>query len=241
MQYDFNLPAGGAYQIDVKGRFFKYRSGTGAIRVRASKGGYVDLLPGQGVWSLDYDSLTVQDRSGAQNVGVIVAGDFDFRDDRITGTVEVIDGGKRRTVAGQAFSGKIFAGPVPGNYPHIQLKNMSVDKMLVVKQLQFYGTTNFDVFHSPDTLAGASIFMPSKMIGGPNSIAARFYQSNMAVNQVAANAGKVLLNSTIPAGGNTVYKLEEPIVIMPGFGITASGGTVGDGFGMWCEISEDYI
>ncbi|MCL6484930.1 MAG: hypothetical protein I4O49_12305, partial [Janthinobacterium lividum] len=114
MQYDFNLSPGGAQNLDVKGRFFKYRSGTGAIRVRASKGGYVDLLPGQGVRGFDFESLTVADRSGANNVGVLIVGDFDFQDDRIAGTVDVVDGGRTRTLAGIAFGASAYQAAVPG-------------------------------------------------------------------------------------------------------------------------------
>lgn len=91
MQYDFTLAAGAAQSFDVVGKFIKYQHGTGMIRVRMSMGEYVDLLPGQGVFSVDYTRFTVTDRSGANNVGALLAGDFDFRDSRISGAVEVND------------------------------------------------------------------------------------------------------------------------------------------------------
>ena len=91
MQYDFSLTAGGAQSFDVVGKFIKYQYGTGLIRVRMSMGEYVDLMPGQGVFSVDYTRFTVTDRSGAGNNGALLAGDFVFRDSTITGSVEVKD------------------------------------------------------------------------------------------------------------------------------------------------------
>lgn len=92
MQYDFNLEANGSQFIDVKGRFFKYKNGTGKIRVRNSTGGYIDLLPGQGVNGLNYSSLSITDLTGAQNTGYLLAGDYEFSDSTVTissGTVAV--------------------------------------------------------------------------------------------------------------------------------------------------------
>ncbi|MEH6434243.1 hypothetical protein [Massilia sp. DD77] len=81
MQYDFQVTAGGAQRIEATGRFFKYISGIGRVRVTTSKGRVIDLIPGQGVWGEEFTGLSVKDLSGAGNVGVILAGDFDFRDD----------------------------------------------------------------------------------------------------------------------------------------------------------------
>jgi hypothetical protein len=134
MQYDFNLTPGGGMKIDVKGRFFKYRSGTGPIRVRASRGGYVDLMPGQGVNNHDFDSLIISDLSMAINAGIIIAGDFDFRDDRITGTVDVLDGGWDRVVSGRAFSGAVAITPSENHYSTISLFNPESSQSRVMLQ-----------------------------------------------------------------------------------------------------------
>jgi hypothetical protein len=123
MQYDFNLAPNTGQQIDVAGKFFKYKSGNGVIRVRTSKGGVVDLLPGQGVWNTEFTSLTITDKSGLQNAGVILAGAFDFHDDRISGTVEVISAEKNRVMAGNCYSGAIGCAPTPGVQSMVQLWN----------------------------------------------------------------------------------------------------------------------
>jgi hypothetical protein len=88
MQYDITLGAYGVQRIEVAGRFFKY-IGVGKIRVTTSKGGSIDLQSGQGVWGEEFNGLTVQDRSGSPNSGVLLAGSYDFRDDTITGRLMV--------------------------------------------------------------------------------------------------------------------------------------------------------
>jgi hypothetical protein len=91
MQYDLNLGAYGSQRLEVNGRFFKYVSGTGKIRVTTNKGAVIDLAVGQGVWGEEFSALTVQDKSGAANQGVLLAGSYDFRDDSVlmTGSVNV--------------------------------------------------------------------------------------------------------------------------------------------------------
>lgn len=95
MQYDLTLAGYGIQRFEVLGKFFKF-VGTGKIRVTTSKGGSIDLLPGQGVWGEEYSSLSVQDRTGTGSAGVLLAGFYDFRDDTLTGQVSVINGDTAR-------------------------------------------------------------------------------------------------------------------------------------------------
>jgi hypothetical protein len=83
MQFDINLGANKSQHLDVSGTFLKYKSGTGPIRVRLNGGGYIDLVPGQGVSNVKFDNVDVQDRSGLTNTGTILAGNYDFRDDNV--------------------------------------------------------------------------------------------------------------------------------------------------------------
>jgi hypothetical protein len=97
MQYDFQLNSGQARVIDVSGRFLKYASGVGGttlLRVILTNGGYIDLLPNQGVWNVEFQKIVLKNLSGATLVGSILAGDYDFQDGRIAGSVSVINGVK---------------------------------------------------------------------------------------------------------------------------------------------------
>ncbi|MGK5023116.1 hypothetical protein, partial [Janthinobacterium sp. LB2P10] len=239
MQYDFNLPPGGALNLDVKGKFFKYRSGTGAIRVRASKGGYVDLLPGQGVRGFDFESLTVADRSGANNVGVLIVGDFDFQDDRIAGTVDVVDGGKARTLSNIAGISGLNCGASAGVYSWAQLWNpVGSAKNMIISGLQVSSSgAGGIVIRSTNapfaTLAGNPV---SKL--NQNIITAIEVRTATG----AAWPGQGISTILVSAGTNVPVSLKEPIVMQPGFGLAISGGSLNQDVSgiveFWCEPQQ---
>lgn len=202
--------------LDVKGKFFKYRSGTGAIRVRASKGGYVDLLPGQGVRGLDFESLTVADRSGANNAGVLIVGDFDFQDDRIAGTVDVVDGGRTRTIQGQAFMGYAGVTSAAGQYSTSQLWNPAGSgKRLVVEQIAINCDNSAPVVISNGTVQCLSKRTNglSKRLGYANGKGECRYESR-ATRQVDGYVAVFC-----QAGSTVNFKPTEPFVIEPGAGL----------------------
>ncbi|MGZ3319657.1 MAG: hypothetical protein ACXU9C_01610 [Xanthobacteraceae bacterium] len=217
MQFDFTLTPNGAQQIDVRGKFFKYISGAGKIRVRTSTGDSIDLLPGQGVWNTDYTSLTVQDRSGIANYGLLLAGDFDFHDDRISGSVEVIDGGRSRTLANQAFEGSTYAPVVAGKYATVQLWNPAGSgKRLVLKRVTGSCNTSAPVGIKLTQTQMATLDgnTPSKLAGGAQSTAQLRYDSVAALPTEKAFAG---IGVTAGVSVDRVY--QEPILILPGWGL----------------------
>lgn len=222
-------------QIEVKGRFFKYRSGTGAIRVRASNGGYVDLLPGQGVRSLNFDSLTVQDRSGLQNAGVLIAGDFDFQDDRITGTVDVVDGGRTRTLAGIAFGASAYQAAVAGQMGAIQIWNASTTKNIIVSQLAFSSVSAQQgaVYVSGTQLLNVSATQPTnKKYGGGASVAQMRQDTHVAVP-----VGGVITNLS----NNVPYKFTEPVLLTPLSGLMINLSTMNAEIAVAFEYFEEMI
>ena len=222
MQYDFNLAANAGITLDIAGRFFKYKSGTGAIRVRASKGGYVDLLPGQGVWNVDFSSLNVTDKSGAPNAGVIIAGDFDFHDDRITGTVEVISGEKARVMAGNSFSGSMGTSADPANFAMVQLYNPAASgKNLFVNRIIIGGSAAGEWLVSSTATQLATLVgtFPNKKLNGPASQAERRREARAALGNTIFD-----LNCTLNAPFDIV--MAEPLMIPPGNGLVVYPATV---------------
>jgi hypothetical protein len=222
MQYDFNLGPNTSTTMEVAGKFFKYKSGAGVIRVRTSKGGVVDLLPGQGVWNIDYTSLTIADRSGAQNAGVILAGDFDFHDDRITGTVDVVDGGKARTLANMAFMGNMYQPGLASNFSAVELYNPpGSGKNLVIEQIGITssnGAGGFGISLLSGILPAQTPgpFAKSKLTGGADSVA-RLYS---CVN--AAQQGSGLCGVDVAVKN---FKFTEPLVVVPGWGVVVTNVT----------------
>ncbi|NIA56180.1 hypothetical protein HAV22_21335 [Massilia sp. TW-1] len=239
MQFDFTLDANQSQQLDVRGRFFKCTKATGTIRVRTNTGDSIDLLQGQGVWNVDYQWLSVQDRTGANNSGTILAGDFDFHDDRISGTVDVVDGGKARTLQGIAFYAYVNAAKSAGNFAHSQLwnpvgsgKNLIVEKVMLtngtVATLQSlrYGGVALPTLGTPPV---------NKKLNGPASVA----QCRSDLN--AAQSGAIMFNSYVSANLLLPLVPNEPIIVPPGNGIMAVGGEVGNDAPVTFEFYEDPI
>lgn len=217
MQYDFSLAPYQARQYEVFGRFVKYVQGAGPIRVTLSAGGYVDLLPGQGVFGIEYQNFVVEDRAGIDNRGVIMAGSFDFRDDRITGTVDMVDGGYNRTMAGQAFSGALFQTGVAGQYSHGLLFNPATSKKSVI-------VSSYDL--ATNTAATALVGLYSGGFQGGAGGASKLTDGDPSVSllQTLAQAAMVppSVNSKVlylTANTQFVGTLKEPIVLMPGSGL----------------------
>jgi hypothetical protein len=238
MQYDFNVPANGGQVIDVKGKFFKYKSGTGLIRVRINKGGYVDLLPGQGVWNVDFDTLTMQDRSGAPNIGTLLAGDFDFHDDRITGTVEVVDGGKARTITNQAFLLLVNSSSIAGQNAHAELFNPAGSAKNVIIEAVTYSSSasgGIVAFMYNAALANFIAQGQSKKMGGAASVAAGYWVSN--VGAIAANQS--LIGAYMSANTPNTFTPKEPLVLPPGYGLVVMQTALANSLSAAFEWYED--
>jgi hypothetical protein len=239
MQYDFNLGPNTSTTIEVAGKFFKYKSGAGVIRVRTSKGGVVDLLPGQGVWNVDFTGLTIADRSGIQNVGVILAGDFDFHDDRITGSVEVIDGGRARAKNNTACMGYAGQPKAAGMYSQVQLFNPATSgNNLFVGQVSFYSNgiggvlmARFDTPLESFVRNGGR-----KHLGYPNSSAELRTNTN-AIQQIMTVPGPM---AAIDAA-TKVMKFIEPILIEPGRGLILTANNVNEDIGGTFEFFEEPV
>ncbi len=192
MQFDFTMAANGGQRIEAIGKFVKYSTGVGLIRVRMSGGAYVDLLPGQGIWGVDFSGLEVSDRSGAANSGVILAGNFDFRDERISGNVLVSDDSSYFTEQGASYIGTGNSNATAGaNYNQVSLfnpaasgKNILVQKIIIAPQSGNYnGMWAQSAAVSPYVSAGLAATTKNKKVGG------------------AASAGQIWQNSpgTLPA------------------------------------------
>lgn len=241
MQHDFTLAANGTQTIDVAGRFFKYKSGTGKIRVRATKGGYIDLEPGQGVENEEFTSLTISDRTGLPNSGVILAGNFNFRDETISGTVNVVDNGKSRVLAGICYISGPGVGAVVSQYGYVQLWNpVGSVKNLIVEQI-FVSSSNpaeidFGLYASP--LATLHSKPLNKKFGpAPLVTVAESRTENTVASYVGSSMGALY----VPQAQSIGIKLTVPIVVMPGQGLTVKNWLQGAVLSANFEYYEDPI
>lgn len=223
--YAFDTSA--AAIIPAAGNFFCYVSGSAAgnddaIIVRPDSGGMpIELQPGQqfrfpravGAWRI------APRTAGAVVVGKVLVGDGDFADNRVSGSVEVIDGGKSRTLSGRSFAMSDQAGPVVGQISAIQLWNPAAGKIAVVRS-----------FNAVISVAGGILIQPNYApitisLAQPNNKRANGAASVMqarAQSAVAAPGSRIGSPMFYPIMAPNVpvyFALADPIILEPGYGL----------------------
>ena len=224
--YDFVLTPGGSANLAVAGGYYRIMSATGPVRVRREGGSQLGpLYPGQGERQ-EFNRLTVTDMSGAANTGYILVSDESFVDERITGEVSVIDGGKARSMTGLDYLESVGVGGVAGQYTHHQLFNPGTSQRRVIltgltvsavaPQL-VYAT----MWHAAiANLVGASSFF-SKWSNGFFHAAERRFENN-----AAAIGNGPQLAFYLTANGNFTYIFSRPVVLEPGKGYIVRSNTL---------------
>lgn len=236
MQFDFTLQPNQSQHIDVVGTFLKYKAGAGTIRVRLNGGGYIDLMPGQGVNGVNFTSIDVQDKTGAVNVGTILAGIYDFRDDRITGTVDVVDGGKARTMANMAFVAGVGQAATAAVFSTAQLWNpVGSGKNIVVEVFEMTSPEGGYIAWEFTNTALATFVdngRSKKPAGAPSVSQTRKELKGAAVN------GSIGVYIT---AGNTLVpkRYIEPIVLPPGYGLNVGHTVANSGLTVYFEYFEE--
>lgn len=226
MQYfDINLAPGAVREINVQGSFVYFLNGSAGgadttIELRAVSGADTVLLkPGQAfrLGASNNQRWAVANHAGQGTIiGQLLMGDGDFFDNRISGSVEVIDGGKSRTAAGVAGVSNVFSPAVAGRFSTAQLWNPSNSgKNVVVKAVgATVGTAGTFLVRVNTqalvTLAGNPVSKKNAEI--INSFDGRS-------EALAAWPGTGVMAIGVPANQFVSYRFEEPVVIGPGFGL----------------------
>ena len=239
--YDFTLSAGGALTLLVEGGVFKIISCTGVVAVTIDGGSTIGPInAGQGM-KTEFSRLTISDMSGAANVGRIAVASNDFIDDRISGEVLVIDGGKATTMSGQAFSGNLFCGAVAAQYAHIQHWNASTTKHSIVDQILMSSTTAINATVRAHNAALSTLCTQAapanKRIGQADSVMEQRQQNSVAV----IPTGKVLGSLMVAANTQTVYKFTRPLIVPPSQSICINATVLNTDLTVVFETYEEAV
>lgn len=248
--FDINIKPNMPRTIDVRATYIYFLSGSAGgadstIAFQPDAGGEtLYLRPGQAYKIPASDRIgtrwTMSNLKGeAAITGQVLMGEGEFIDNRITGSVEVIDGGKARTMAGVSYLANQFALAAAGEYPHIQLLNQSSTKRLIVKQImlssavaqQFLLTT----WNAALTVAGNAPV--NKMQGGPASAGQVFTQSS----GVLIGAAGGMLAPFIGANSSFSVTLTEPIVLNQNNGVLVRSGSPGSAITVAFEYIEESL
>jgi len=151
--YDLNIGVTGSRFIDVRASFIYFLNGSAGgsdttIKVKNESGGDEILLkPGQAFRLPNgqfYNRWIISNYLGqAAIVGQLLLGEGDFFDGRISGSVEVIDGGKARVLADATYIGAASQIAVAAQNSHCQLWNPAGSgENLIVEQIFLASTVN---------------------------------------------------------------------------------------------------
>jgi hypothetical protein len=200
--------------------------------VNAESGLFVDLRDSDG-----WGSITVVSPN-AQTVKLLI-GSMMGGSRRQPGVVQVVDGGRSRTLAGQAFMGNLFSTGLAGQVPLVQLWNpVGSGKRLVVKSFtasqSASGGMQFGVMNTQLTTIGAKAL--NKLAGGAASVADRCSQSN-ATGLLPDFLGSIGLGPNLP----WTPPLNEPIILPPGWGLTVQGQVLASLLAAFVDFFEETI
>jgi hypothetical protein len=202
--------------------------------VNAESGLFIDLRD-EGGWG----SILVESAQ-AQTIKVLI-GSAMGGSRRQPGVVQVVDGGRARTMSGQSFMGNLFSAAGAGLLPHVQLWNPPAStKRLFVKKLvvSCSGSGGVQWDWNATALSGLDGLGRSKLADGAASVGERRNQApaaNILVNP--AFMGSLGLAPNIPF----ILDLQEPIVLIPGRGLLIQSQTVASSLAATVDYTEDAI
>ncbi|WP_250479016.1 MULTISPECIES: hypothetical protein [unclassified Caballeronia] len=250
--FDITVPAFTPFVVHAPGRYIKYIGGSnggGDTRLSITPGGMggqkITLVPGQAYRVSDDvakpDSWTLANyANGAAILGQVVVGDGKIDDNSIAGTVQVVDGGKARTLNGTAFSVYGVAQAVASAYGRVQLWNpASNTNRLVVENVTIFtgggGPQAAKVQFSTVKLATTLQAGISKRADGAASSALACIDTNATFG---ADVGSLMALSA-QTSSSPGFKLAEPIVVPPGYGLLVWASGVNTLFGTSFEWYEE--
>jgi hypothetical protein len=237
-QFDINVPAVGGFPVHAPGRYIKYLSGNnggGDVSLIVTPGGQggskIVLQVGQAYRVADAkptpDSWTLASNAGGAAItGKVVIGDGRIDDNTLQGVVQVVDGGKARTLSGAAFMGFGLQPVIASVYSRIQLWNPATNQnRLVVEQISANcastASIGVGIVQATAALGTVAQVGQNKKMGGAASVA-------QLTNDTAATPSPVPLigNITLEAiQKQNWFVPHEPLIVPPGYGITLWANT----------------
>ncbi|MGY2488517.1 hypothetical protein [Cupriavidus sp. CP313] len=244
-QYDLNIPAGGAQNIDVAGDRVQFLSATdpfAQIEIRPNYAqGNISLKPGQGFrFSEQVTRWVVFNRGSVPLSGYLMIGSGDFFDQRVNGEVNVIDSGKSSTLAGSCFSGGMGINGTAAQYNHIILRNPagSAKRVIVDEICGQVATRDYLITYSGTGAYGSLVRNAgNKLAGGAVSTA----EIRQNVNAAAYSAGAEMYTTKPAADVFVKITPKRPIVLLPDSFVLVRSGSVNVEMTAYFDFYEEAL
>lgn len=244
-KYDFTAPSSGASQtINAPGRYLKYMTGNAGgndasliVTPGGKPGSKILLYPGQAITLPQAAAIpsawTIANALGQANItGTVVVGDGRLDDNTLQGTVQVVDGGKARSLAAQAFCMVSASPATAGVYGKLGLWNPAGSQNRLI--LEAVAIADISAGVSANLLPYSAALpidaggVPSKLIGPSRGMSAAHVQLDNTA--VATSTGPSFCVISAPTAGTQSYAFREPVVVMPGYGVVLWGDVVNTAF-----------
>lgn len=231
INFPLKLGVGESQNVSQYAGFVYYESGSAGgmdnsikVSVDDGRGSEYILKPGQGFRSTGFTSLVVSNNKGQGTIiGTLTLADKEFFDNRVVGTVEVIDGGLARTLGKVAFTGTVGNKTASNLFSWVQIWNPAASgKNLIVEQFGLTTDTagQMVIYSSISPQATKASSPASKLIGAPVSVAEMRYDGKNNADAGVVAMMLLQLQANIPYN----WKMTEPIIVPQGYGIVFGGG-----------------
>lgn len=250
--YDFSIAANGSRQIDAEGNYFRYSAGNAGgsdpgLTLRGIKSGLtITLYPGQAFrlapGQVEASWIVSNAAQQAAITGSVVVGKGEITDNRISGQVEVIDGGKARTLAARVgvVAGQVVAQGA-GLFSAMGVWNPAGSgKNIIVKRTYVSSSVAQSVYLTPVAAAPAHTLAPgSHLVNGAAYAGAALAAWEAQIAGFYGASQGALGVAQLAAGAILPYLLDEPWVIAPGHGVLAVCGIVNTDLNVTMPIYEE--
>lgn len=251
--YDISIAPGQIRDIFCNGSYVYFYAGSAGgadatITVNQdSRGQRVLLQPGQAYRMPNGDTgtrwLIGNLRGEGTIVGRLVIGSGELTDNRVTGSVEVVDGGKSRTLVNMAFMARVGTNGGVGLFPHAQILNPAGSgKNVFVSQIFLATTVAASMGIRPYSVPLATLqnagALSKDLSGAVSTAQLRIEGSETVLTQTGTN---LYFSGDFAAGQYVNVSLREPILIRPGNGLIAYGTATNNFVTMSAEFVEEPV
>lgn len=224
------VAANADWPLNMSGQELSLVEGTYPVTIELRKNGTVigqasGVMPGDYIRGMDFDYFRIINGANPQVLGVMVSSGS-AGSNRVAGEVSVISGEAVRSFAGVSFWGGAAKGANAGNYSYAQLWNPASSGVnLVINQIMVSlgaaggGLQIRSGVPRLTTAYGVPYALPKKL-GGVASLAEN------RTDALGTPVGTLLSACYVQANDTIGLKMTEPIIIVPGDGITLSPDVV---------------
>lgn len=212
--YAFSLAANASQTILAEGSFYRIQSSTSTVEVTRNTGSSLDLLAGQGEKDAEFNRLTIRDRSGAANTGLILIADNNFVDDRVIGVSDAAEINRGKSIGGSAFVATTKCAAVAAQYSRTQLNTQSsLKKSAIVSmiRIQCPTATTIQIGRESPAFGTNPATCFNKNLASAITATTGVYNQANTTSFIAA----VLYELQIEANKPYIFEPSSPFVLVP--------------------------